>query len=263
MEEYYKEHVKFPDSLNRRVIEPYLNRRLTSEEKDIIEHFKEEYMMNEKLKSLYENCKQQNLFCPVLTSLDGNCLFESLVYYRISDSVEQLRKYVSFLLHTFKNYKNFIPGTNDTLEEIFTMANEIEYVKCNSGVYYKYTYDVMCQDVSNMNAWSKLPTQLILMVLSYVFKLEFVILNNNGDYVNKINVFENVENNETKVFTIYLGHIQEAHYIPLDINTKNSDFILYDECKNNLHRWVKHMESIKFEECKKYFNCDNNDNQDI
>lgn len=254
MDTYYNQYVKFPDTLNKNVIQQYLNRRLSNKEKEIIEHFKEEYKMNQKLANLYKTCPQQNLFCPVLTSLDGNCLFESLVYYKVADNVEKLRKYVSLLLFVYKNYKNFIPGTSDTLEEIFIMANEIEYVKCSNGTYYKYTYDVMCQDVSNMNAWSKLPTQLILMVLSYAFKLEFVILNDNGDYINKINVYENVENNKTEVFTIYLGHIQEAHYIPLDINTKNEGFIFYDDCKNNLQTWINYVEKIKYEQFKLEFN---------
>jgi hypothetical protein len=191
-----------------------------------------EYKFNCKLNNLHELCAAKKLCIPVLTHLDGNCLFESLVYHGIGTSIEQLRKVISTLFCIFKDYKNFFPGEENTLQELFTMTNEIQYVMCSDGNFYAYTYDTMCQDLLNKYAWDRLPTQIILMVLSYVYKLEIIILNNKGTYENNINIFKNTDDTDIKTRTLYLGHIQEAHYFPLVNNDNNTIPMYYDTYAN-------------------------------
>ena len=243
--ENYPPHILFPNTLNQKSIEGYLNRRLTPLEKNMIDNLKIEYGFNKKLEQLYILCNSKNLYVPVLTNLDGNCLFESLVYHGIGTSVQQLRKIISILLYIYKDYKYFLPDNNNTLKELFDATNEIPYVKCSDGNYYSYTYDTMCQDLSNMHAWSKLPTELILMVISYAFKLEIIILNNMGTYENKINILENNNNNNINIRTIYLGHIQEAHYFPLDHNNNNKEFIYYHTYSDIMRKWISDMQNLK------------------
>lgn len=240
-------HLLFPDTLNYKIIERYLNRYLTPQEKNLIENYKIEYKFNKKLEKLYDVCDIKNLYVPLLTNLDGNCLFESLVHLGIGTSVQQLRKVISFLFYIYRDYKYFIPNGESTLKELFEVTNEIPYVKCSDGNYYSYTYETMCQDLSNMCAWSKLPTELILMVVSYVFKLEIIILNNVGTYENKINVCKD------NTRTIYLGHIQEAHYFPLDYNNDNKDFTYYNTCSNMIKKWVDEMQQQKIKEMNDFY----------
>jgi hypothetical protein len=242
-------NMSFPNTLDHDMLEYYLGRALTVEEKSIIYDYTMEEAFNDKLQDVYKFCKSKNLHAPILTSLAGDCLFESLVYFGIGKNVGELRKTVSLLLYIFKDYKYLIPDNDMTLKQLFDVTNEIKYVKCSDGKFYYYTYDTMCQDVTNMQSWTKLPTQLILMVISYVFKLKIIILNNNGNYENVINTFKPVktddDNNSTKIKTIYLGHVQEAHYFPLDYNHNNEDYIYYNDCYNVLNQWVNYVQDPK------------------
>lgn len=244
----YPPHIQFPKTLKYNVLESYLERELTSEEKNMIENYLIESGFNHKLKNLHNVCRIKNLCVPILTNLNGNCLFESLVYFGIGSNVTQLRKIVSLLLYMYKDYKYFIPNSTDTLRELFDVTNEVEYVKSGDN-FYAYTYETMCQDVSNPYTWNKLPTELILMIISYVFKLEFIILNNVSEYENKINTVNNTEN-KFNVRTIYLGHIQEAHYFPLMENQTydNNKLLYYDNFGIQLREWACEMEKWKISE---------------
>lgn len=239
-------HLSFPKTFDTVIIEEYLERELLPEEENLIENFRVEYEFNNKLESLHKICGAKNLCIPVLTQLDGNCLFESLVYHGIGTSIEHLRKVISTLLCIFKDHKNFFPDEESTLQELFTMANEIQYVVCNDSNFYTYTYDTMCQDLLNKYAWDRLPTQIILMVISYVYKLEIIILNNNSNYVNNINVFKNKPGNNIEIKKLHLGHIHEAHYFPLVHNNNGTIPIYYDTYQEMMSAWVRDMERIKY-----------------
>ena len=156
----------------------------------------------------------------------------------MAPSITSLRHTLSLILHLYKDYPSFIPNNSNTLHELFDMINEIEYVKCNN-THYSYTYDTMCQDVSNNYSWNKLPTELILMVISYVYKLEIIILNNLGEYENKINTAIG----QTR--QVYLGHVQEAHYFPVIPTAEgngcfpdNVQPIFYTQCNIKLKHWA-------------------------
>lgn len=250
------EELYFPKTVNHRVWEYYLNRRLSHDERFILENYRAEKYMNHMMDGLFEQCtKKQIYFVPMLTSLDGNCLFESLIYHQIGSSVIQLRRSLSLIMYMYKSYKGFLPNNELSLEELFDNTNEIEYVVCKkkqgdevTKEFYKYTYNVMCQDISNNHSWSRLPTEIILMVLSYIYKLEFIIIGSTSDYINKVNMYEN-NTNVIDLKKIYLGHLGESHYVPIDILNEDEELepLYYNEAKNALLDWGYDMEKKKID----------------
>jgi len=223
----------------------YLGRKLTMSESSMIQEFVVEKRMNNMLRELYEKCIEKDLFVPYLTTLSGNCLFESLNYFGIGDSVKELRKSISYLMYILQDVKNIFPDQETSLRELFQMANEIEYVTCENEneplTCYKYTYNIMCQDLRNNYSWTRLPTQLILMLISLIYKAEIKIINNATNYEHTINMNQNSE------MIIYLGHLGESHYIPLDMGDEFTP-IYYDTQKNKFLNWREKMQNLKVSE---------------
>lgn len=252
--------LKFPRTINHKTWMIYLGRYLSHNERYLLEDYRAEKHMNIMMKGLYEQCIKKKLYVPELTDMDGNCLFQSLIYHGICTTVPELRSLLAGVMYFYKNYSNFFPENTSTLDEIFMVTNEVEYVslKINETEkeYYKYSFDAMCQDLSNVHSWSRLPTQLILMVISYIFKVEIIVISNSNEYEHKINVFENaIIKPELKI--IYLGHLGESHYVPIDVLEDDEEIqpIFYNDAKLKLLEWAEKMETIKinnyFEQLKK------------
>ncbi|MCJ7636234.1 MAG: hypothetical protein MUO21_01955 [Nitrososphaeraceae archaeon] len=244
---------KFPRKLNVKIWESYVGRQLTYEERFLIEMCKSEKHMNKMMTNLYKHLseKPKKYYVPQLTNLDGNCLFEALNYYKIGSSVEELRTMLSMIFYIFKDYKNFLPGMETTLEELFSFTNEVGYVSTkdkSSGEpkYYKYSYTIMCQDLGNLSCWSRLPTQLILLVVSYLFKVEIIIIHSTNGHETSINAYESAID-IPNISQIYLGLLGESHYVVLDINLDDDPVppIFYDEAKRNLAKLGAFLENIK------------------
>ena len=249
----YPPELLFPRKINIKVWMAYLGRRLSYDERFLLEDYRAERHMNEMMQGLYEQCLGKQLYVPMLTSLDGNCMFESLVYHGISESVEQLRTVLSLIMYIYKDYKGLIPNTDMTFGEMFDMTNEIEHVLCRrkengeeQKEFYKYTYNVMCQDLSNMHSWSRLPTQLIMLLISYIYKLEIIVISNTGAYEHKINAYESVTV-KPEIKTIYMGHLGESHYVPIDALKEDEEIdpIYYKYAKTKLVEWASKHEEIK------------------
>lgn len=253
------ECLQFPKTVKIRPWCIYLGRKLNWKERYIIENAKSEIYMNERLTDL-NKCLSDDLHVPALTELDGNCMFASLVYHKIGNSVEEIRKGLSYIMYTYQNYKNFFPKNDMTLKEQFSFANEIEYVylkkkkddpikdeKEETKKIYKYTYNVMCQDLSNLDCWTRLPTEVILRTLCLLFNLHIIVYHDNG-HKTEINVYENVDNADTPELTkIYLGHLGESHYVPVDVKTPdNSDTsVFYTDAKEKFIKWAHCIENLK------------------
>jgi hypothetical protein len=205
-------------------VECLLNRGLNDEERSIIDNFLHERTFNKKFEKLHVLCKSKNLYVPILTNLNGDCLFESLVYSGIGKNVVQLRRMISLMLYMYKNHKYLVLDAESTFYELFKLTNEIKYVK-SGDEHYVYTYEAMCQDVSNSQSWSKLPTELILMIISYIYKIEIIVLNNVNDYEIRICSFDKEKFNNKPIF---LGHIHESHYLPLIMGTGNETPLYYN-----------------------------------
>ena len=244
---------KFPNTTNKSTWELYLDRKLTDDELDILDDCKDEMKMNIALDSLRANCNLMGYYIPYHTEMDGKCLFESLVYLGIGEDIKQLKYMITYILYIFGDYRGFLPNSDASLKEMFSNTNEIKYVKCiksnnhlddsgnvvsNEGKFLKYTYNVMCQDISNANCWNRLPTQLILSVLSYVFKLVIVIHNDNNEYVHTIN---ESGKSDLECKEIHLGHLKKCHYVPLEKIPND-----YDESYNKLYYNEAYEEFIKF-----------------
>lgn len=250
----------FPRTISHKVWEHYLGRYLTYQEKFILEGYRAEKYMNQMLDDLYAQClKKKNYYVPLLSSLDGNCLFESLLYHKIGSSVEQLRRTLALIMYLYKSYKGFFPNREESLEELFVPFNCVEYVVCKKKVsgefqkdFYKYTYNVMCQDLSNSHSWTRLNTQLVLMVLSYIYKLEFVILTNRDEYQHEndnVMIINTNASDQTDIKKIYLGILGESHYVPIDILEEDEALepLYYNDAKIQLMKWATDIEKKKIE----------------
>lgn len=255
--------MSFPQTLNKEHWETFLGRELTTKELFIIDSYRMERVFNDKITNLYNISREKRLYNPLLTDLYGNCLFESLKYYslpnsytnteinrdnlfKICDDEDKLRKGLAEIMFMFRDYKNFFPNQEDSLMDIFAMGNDIDTVLCkDDGLVYKYTYDIMCDDLASDFSWTRLPTQLILMVLSKLLNIKIIIISDTSEYQHEINMCEvDCDNNRT----IYLGHIGESHYIPLDVRKgePNEDICMkYNDSKIKFYRWARTMAKIK------------------
>jgi hypothetical protein len=274
-ENIVKEKFKFPRTLNINNWKEYIGRNLTHEERILLMDFKAEVHMNKMMMELYEKCEPKKLYVPKLSITDGNCMFDSLNYHKIGNSPDELRQGLAIILYIFGDYKDFLPQIGTTLKETFGLMNEIEIVKCTKKItsavyekdeigdmpdkymntkeiteYCKYTYDAMCQDLSSSHSWSRLPTELILMVISIIYRVEIIILNSGTTYEHVINA--DPENVKQK---IYLGHLGESHYVPLDIINESNESeethpkrLFYNNAQLQFLKWAHEMEDSKIKE---------------
>jgi hypothetical protein len=249
-----EEDIYYPKTSDIDTWESFLNRELTMEEKLYLMDVVIEKSLNKDLYSLQENLKNDSsLYIPKLTSNVGNCLFESLEILGYGDS-EQIRKNVTAVMTLCAKDDSFFPNIYQSLHNIFTNSNDIATVldkdeeKC-----YKYNYDMMLIDLYSKHSWSRLPTELILMVISKIYKIQILIYHNNTIYISKINVWGDIP-----ITTVRLGQFNEEHYVPITqiTNITPNDLvnkkIKYVKAKNRFHKWARELvininESIKIE----------------
>lgn len=216
-----------------------LRRRLRKYECIIINDAYCENEMNESIYNISESAKKDNLYISTLTPDDGNCLFHSLCHHGLADNVDILKKGIANIMIFFKNLKNFIPGQDLTLDELFGFYNEIEFVYCkNTEKIYKYNYDAMCMDFLTKKGWKRMNTELLLTIMSIVLNIKFCIYHDNG-HVTKI-----CPNEKENTKYINLAQIGECHYIPLDEIKENqqTEPPFYDSELNKFYFWKKIVE---------------------
>ena len=226
--------------------ESFLNRQLEQKERKIIHDYLLEKDTNLQIKSLHNNMiSNEYFFIPKLTKNNGNCLWECLSILGYGKAIE-IRKNIAALLLLVKNDWNFFPNINSCPEELFINCNDVEVVRDkNTGVVYEYDYDMRVMDLYSNHSWTRLPMELILMTICRVYEINFKIFSNNTDYINTVSVF--ADENED----IFLGHINEEHYIPI---VKIEDefahdavilfeylnmYPIYTSAKNNYDKWAK------------------------
>lgn len=242
---------KFPKTVDIYTWMQYLGRKLSRKEFGIIHGVIQEKEFNDRMQELYTVCEKKRLYIPELTHLRGDCLFESLHYHGIGNDVDDLRNSLATIMYLYKDYKNFFPSQETTLKELFSAMNDIEYVvkrdhyDNNGEEFYKYSYNIMCQDIATCQSWDLLPTHLLLMVVSLLYKVEICIINNSSEWVNTINVFEECDQELKKDVTrIYIGHLNESHYLPVDVLEDDEviDPIYYNVARVRFIRWGREME---------------------
>lgn len=238
-----------------------INSKLTRKEIELFENVRNEKENNDLIKKIYQYALKDGLYIPKLSSLSGNCMFESMEYVGLCKNYNEFRKSIAILFFLFGECENVIPGNNMKLKDIFKQINNIEYVYCkNTNLLYQYTYYTMCSDMFNDGSWCRLPTELILMLISIFFKVKIHIYHDNG-YITTI--CNNILNNSDDQYdNIYLGLLDEHHYIPLIKKKQNhyehftkSREIICPKYVNELkkfHIWAQHTSDLVglYEDCK-------------
>lgn len=223
---------KFKGTLNEEYWESYIDRKLTNEEQSLIHSVKCEKILNLKIQKFNEIIMKYKLYISHLTLLKGNCLFECFEYFNITNDVLKFRKILSFIMLKFKDFKNFFPDQSSSLNELFISQNEIENVYCQkTKKLYKYDYNTMCCDIVCDGNWERLPTHLLLMVISYIYHIKINIYHNN-DYKTEIFMNTSVIN-----ININIGLLNEFHYFPLD-NLENKQKIEYKDAHILFKKWI-------------------------
>lgn len=221
----------------------YLKRKLTKKEKELIENTKEEYLMNKSIFNLVKEIQKYNIYVPKLSVTDGNCLFDSICYHLEEITPSKLRELIANFMRIYKNYKKLFKFNELSLNEMFEFQNEIQYLHDKKNdIVYKYTFDIMCSDLECDSSWKRLPTELILMCISYIFDIKIKIYHNNG-HISEICSIDN------PIKDIYIGLLDESHYIPLNIK-KDTDpdnicniIYIYNNYIDNYIRWCKKVTS--------------------
>lgn len=253
--------------------ENLLGRKLNKKEKKIFYRVYYEKDINNQIKSLKYNLMKHNCYITIKTKNSGNCLYESLVYFGLGNNnldikpEEMIKKSIAITMLSVRDWKDFFPKINLSLEELFINSNEIEMVKeKDTDKIYKYNYDLMILDLYHNNSWTRLPTELILMVISRLYEVKIMIYHNKTEYINIINVW----NQEDEIQTIRLGLIDEEHYFPV---IKLSDDLIdvpcvikkildkdikYEDQLYRFNKWrINILESLNNQELEKYNKIDN------
>lgn len=234
-----------------------LSRKLYKKENKIIYKVWLEKSLNSDIKDLQKNLIKLNCVIKEKTNNSGDCLFESLASFGLGENdsgIEphiMIRNNVASILLSCKNEINFFPNINMTPNELFENINEIDIVRENdTNDIYIYDYDTMILDLNTDSSWERLPTEFIMMTISRIYKVKFLIYHNKTDYVNKINVWNEVISDDL-IETIKLGQINEEHYFPvieisdklknqLEINNELLN-IYYDDNINEYKIWANLM----------------------
>jgi hypothetical protein len=247
----------YPKTSDIETWESFLNRELTVEEKLYLMDVIMEKDLNNELQNLQKNLLKDGSLCiPRLTNNVGNCLFESLQILELGDA-EKIRKNIAAVMSICKSDSSFFPNLNISLEDIFRNSNDINYVlDKNDEQKYKYNYDMMLIDLYSKYSWSRLPAELILMVISRIYKIRILIYHNNTDYINEINIWKDIKDKDNKnveLKTIRLGQLNEEHYVPVaeipddyKLNTEIYNEFLnkkvkYVKAKNRFHKWAREL----------------------
>lgn len=225
-------------------MEKRLGRKLTKNEKEMVREYKMELSLNNDLKKLYEKLNESEYYVPILSDPYGNCFFESLLYHKVGNSITEIRKKVSELMLQYKEFK--LPNNDRSLEQLFTDTNEVHTIIVKSGKTKKiivYDYNEMCKDILRDGAWSRLPTELIMMLLSYTNKYNFIIMSN----LTTNNIIIKSDIDDISIYRqIYLGYIDNTHYIPLDVKINDEQFVklFYTKAQNYLKNMMKNIKKV-------------------
>ena len=242
----------FPRKLDGDIWETYLDRSLNVLELHRFELARKEKFSNWSLKRLYEKIIFMNLTPVTLVPEDGDCFFSSLNALGIGKGVMDLREGLAYLMYLFRDYKGFFPKDDQTLKEKFTLLSMDEspkFVFCKKvEKVYKYSYELMCQDLADKYSWTKLPMDLIMLVLSALYKIELLIIRDDAPGFTLVNAFDNVpEKERPPIKRINLGYLRSFHYIPLRSLEEGESFspIFDKRAKQGFIKWAKRQERLK------------------
>lgn len=232
----------------------------------------QERCVNQAVINLAQNSIKYGYKIRDLPPLDGDCFFNALLANGVGENNKKTREVIACVLSLYKDTKGFFPNMPETTpKEIFTNTNEIE----------KYDYETMCQDINASNSWTKIPIHFIMIVMSKLFNLKFILLRDANDTkmevtwigtkvvkspnelkteINKTGdkAESKEDEKESKINKqleqgikwkeVYLGHIQEFHYIPLykiKKDEKLTEIPIYASHQKNLELITKQIEALE------------------
>jgi hypothetical protein len=225
-----------------------LARSITDEEQLLFKVVKTEHKINNQIDIINQIASNNGLYIPYLTNIDGNCLFESLKYLGLVDNALELRRAIAEAFILFQDVPDF-PQDGFTMKSYFEMCfRDIEYMYCEkTKKIYKYNYTLMCRDLANNRSWNTLPTELILIMICYIYNVKIQIVKIGG------NIITNEYKPNQDTLTFHIGHIgsgfeesdsSEFHYIPLKpkIGKSYENTVLhYNRESTEFHLWAKAM----------------------
>lgn len=203
-----------------------IGRNLTKKEFAIIKDSGYEYRMNLKINEIQIKLNMIGFKISDLSDLEGNCMYES-IGQNIYENIETIKVKIRNHMEKWRN-EQVINGNEMTLEEIFGIYNEIEFIKVN-GKREKYTFDLMLIDLLQDNGWQRMPTEILLYVISKIYNKKIIIFrNNNNNGHSTINIIDNISDKKTN------------NNIAVDVDdeqekTSEIDKMIIDNEENYLH----------------------------
>jgi len=153
-----------------------------------------------------------------LVSNDGNCLFESLEFLEYGEAYT-LRKAFSVIMYEFREYVGLFEDYKDkSLKQLYSLwIDEQLPLVVHEGKIVKYTFEVLCHDLSRSKSWKRIhPIELLFLTISKFLNVEIVIYT---DFESIINYKS--DNSKKYPEKIVLGYINQNHYVPLIKITQN------------------------------------------
>lgn len=230
-DEIKKMENNYPNTLSKSAWKHFFESELNDFTKMMLFELKKEQFINSLIHDIYNKAEDMNLYTSLLPKFDGNCLFHALVDNGIGKDHISLRKGLAYIMYIFKDKKGFFdnPDIDSSFNELFSNFNEVQLVMSDEErKIYKFSYDLMCYDMAGETNFNITLTHLLLLVISQLYKVDFVIIHNNdsGGYSSVISTWDHLENKEN-IRSVYLGLINENHYISLKKKPSNND----DKCK--------------------------------
>lgn len=242
------DHSDIIKSFNPQEWMKYLGRGLSQKEFHLMASAGSINHGNEVMKEILLKFKDDKIYYPVLTDLDGNCMFRSLNYHGIGTSSNDLRQLVTYILYQFKEFQGFLPNFKEmnleTLYSMFTELDDMKYVlDVDKFKVYKYNYDVMCQELATNGSWNYFNSHFLLLIISRLFKVDIIIYHSSG--IMRACAWENYDGDIPILRKIYLALLGENHYIPVDIFPEEKDPTEIEEYYANPNVYEKELDSFK------------------
>ena len=221
-----------------------LDRKLLKKEKKIITNAKHEYFMNISINDVQKRLNKLGFKISNLSGLYGNCLYES-IGFDVGEHYKIIKKKVRSEMKHCKD-KPIISNSEMTLSELFEIYNEIEFVKVN-GVRTKYTYDLMLTDLLQNNGWKRMPTEILLNVLSRIYNKKIIIFHTaskNG--LLNITVIDNVKKEDMEITDSVTESIpEEENKSAIDFTADDKERLKKQNEKNDLYKDESESEDME------------------
>lgn len=212
-----------------------LNRKLLKREKKIITNAKHEYFMNISVNDVQKKINKLGFKISNLSGLYGNCLYES-IGFDVGDHYKIIKKKVHLEMKRSKDIP-LINNSEMTLLELFNIYNEIEFVKVN-GIRTKYTYNLMLTDLLQNNGWQRMPTEILLNVLSKVYNKKIIIFHTASKKgLLNITVIDNIKKEDTEKIEIDPeSSYEKENSSTIDFTVDDKKRLKEENKKNDLYR---------------------------